>query len=105
MKVNNDNLQKSIAYTMDSENDDYEKKKMALAKKLGDNPIAKKIEANIDRMDKIDERYEEWESIQCIMSAARDVYMESGDFKKTIESLKDALSKISESDVKEEKDE
>jgi len=102
MKINNDNLQSSIKVSMEDGQSEYDKKKIKIAKMLGDNPIAKKMEESMDEIKKMDERYEEWEAIQCIMSAAREVYMDSGDFKKTVSSLIDALSKISK-DSKETK--
>jgi len=95
MKINNDNLAKSIHYRMTGEVSEYDKKKKGLIKQLSNNPIAKKLEEKEEMMEKMDERYDEWEKIQCLIGGARELYMDKGDFKEVAKNLIDALTKIS----------
>jgi hypothetical protein len=102
MKYNNDNLKASISSEVGM--DDYEKKyqmrKEKLIKKLGDNPIAKKLEEQMTRRENGDERNEEWESIDCLVWAARDLFIEKGDFNKIVSDLVNALDKLKGSNEK-----
>jgi hypothetical protein len=95
MKINNDNLQKSIHMEVIGEESEYDKKKKEIIKMLGDNPIAKKLEEKEETMDKMDERYDEWEEVQCVINGARELYMDKGNLKEVAKNLIDALTKIS----------